>query len=48
MIIDSNGNMFEDRRKKQTNRRKNECDSAGGRRTADRRKAPEQVTKKSK
>ena len=40
MIVDGNGNMFEDRRKKRDDRRKNEVDATGGRRNTDRRKAP--------
>lgn len=46
MIVDKNGNMFEDRRKKTNDRRQNDCDTKGGRRETDRRKAPEQVSKK--
>ena len=45
MIVDSKGNMFEDRRKK-NDRRQTECDVKGGRRETDRRKAAEQVSKK--
>ena len=46
MIVDKNGNMFEDRRKKTNDRRKNDFDVKGGRRGTDRRKAPEQAPKK--
>ena len=46
MIVDKNGNMFEDRRKKTNDRRQNDCDTKGSRRGTDRRKAPEQVSKK--
>ena len=46
MIVDKNGNMFEDRRKNTNDRRQNDCDTKGGRRGTDRRKAPEQVSKK--
>lgn len=46
MIVDKNGNMFEDRRKKTNDRRSNDFDTKGGRRGTDRRKAPEQVSKK--
>lgn len=46
MIIDSKGNMFEDRRKKSNDRRQNDCDVKGGRRGTDRRKAPDQIKKK--
>ena len=38
MIVDKNGNMFEDRRKKTNDRRQNDCDTKGGRRGTDRRK----------
>lgn len=46
MIVDKEGRMFEDRRKQGEDRRKNDCDTKGGRRETDRRKAPEQVPKK--
>lgn len=39
MIVDKKGRMFEDRRS-------NDFDTKGGRRGTDRRKAPEQVSKK--
>ena len=45
MIVDKKGRMFEDRRKQSRDRRQNECDTKGGRRKIDRRKAPEQVAK---
>lgn len=41
MIVDKDGNLFEDRRKK--DRRKSEISVDGNKRKADRRKAPEQV-----
>lgn len=43
MIVDGNGKMFEDRRKKSNDRRENRFDAKGGRRGEDRRKAPKQV-----
>lgn len=43
MIVDGNGKMFEDRRKKSNDRRENKFDVNGGRRGEDRRKAPKQV-----
>ncbi len=46
MIVDSKGNMFEDRRKKKNDRRQVECDVKGGRRGTDRRKAPQQEKNK--
>ena len=46
MIIDKKGRIFEDRRKQSENRRENNFDAKGGRRGTDRRKAPEQVSKK--
>ena len=39
MIVDSKGNMFENRRKENGDRRKNKIDSTGGRRKGDRRMA---------
>ncbi len=45
MIVDGKGNLFEDRRKN-SNRRKSEYDEKGGRRGVERRKAPDQLTKK--
>ena len=42
MIIDGKGNIFEDRRKQNNDRRQNEFDAKGGRRGTDRRKQPEQ------
>ena len=44
MIVDKKGRMFEDRRKQNGDRRSNDFDTKGGR--TDRRKAPEQVSKK--
>ena len=38
MIVDKNGNLFEDRRKNKGERRKVEIDKTGGRRKEDRRK----------
>ena len=46
MIVDKKGRMFEDRRKQSEDRRQNDYDTKGGRREKDRRKAPEQVSKK--
>lgn len=48
MIVDSNGKIFEDRRKKDnSNRRKNTFDAIGGRRKQGRRKEDlEQENKK--
>ena len=46
MIVDKKGRMFEDRRKQGGDRRGNDFDVKGGRRGEDRRKAPEQVSKK--
>lgn len=43
MIVDSKGNMFENRRKERTDRRKNDIDTTGGRRQNDRRKAAPQL-----
>ncbi len=40
MIVDSKGNMFEDRRKSRSERRKASDDVDGGRRREDRRKTP--------
>lgn len=45
MIVDKNGRMFEDRRNKKTDRRKNEIDSTGGRRKEDRRKENNKIRK---
>ena len=39
MIVDNNGNVFEDRRKENSDRRKNKVDATGGRRQGERRKA---------
>ncbi len=54
MIVDSNGRLFEDRRKRKRDRRESEIDTTGGRRIEDRRKAnnkikvkPEHLDKKS-
>ena len=38
MIVDKKGNLFEDRRKNRTDRRKVEIDKTGGRRKDERRK----------
>lgn len=46
MVVDKKGRIFEDRRKQTGDRRENDFDAKGGRRKADRRKAPEQVSKK--
>ncbi|MCI9177781.1 MAG: hypothetical protein HFJ28_04315 [Clostridia bacterium] len=37
MVVDGKGKIFEDRRKKSEDRRKNEIDKDGGRRKTDRR-----------
>lgn len=46
MVVDKKGKIFEDRRKQSGDRRENDFDKEGGRRKKDRRKAPEQVSKK--
>ncbi len=43
MIVDKDGNMFDNRRKGRQDRRISETDKTGGRRKEDRRKAPEQL-----
>ena len=46
MVVDKKGQIFEDRRKQSGDRRKNDFDKEGGRRKRNRRKEPEQVSKK--
>ena len=46
MIVDKNGNMFEDRRKNKTERRRVEIDKTGGRRIEDRRKEDNKIKHK--
>lgn len=48
MIIDKNGNLFEDRRKNKNDRRKVEFDVTGGRRSNDRRKDDKKIIKTKK
>lgn len=45
MIVDGKGQIFEDRRKKSEDRRKNEFDAKGGRRGEDRRKVEQKEVK---
>lgn len=42
MIVDGKGNLFENRRKANSDRRKNTKEATGGRRKADRRVANQQ------
>lgn len=46
MIVDKKGNMFEDRRKNTNGRRQDDSENKGAKKGNDRRKAPEQVSKK--
>ena len=46
MIVDKKGNLFEDRRKNKTDRRKVEIDKTGGRRKTDRRKEENKISHK--
>jgi len=39
MIVDNKGNVFENRRKENSDRRKNKIDATGGRRQGERRKS---------
>lgn len=43
MIVDRRGRLFEDRRKKDSDRRTTEIDTTGGRRIEDRRKADNKI-----
>lgn len=43
MIVDRKGRLFEDRRKKDSDRRTTEIDTTGGRRIEDRRKADNKI-----
>ncbi len=45
MIVDGKGNVFENRRKENSERRKNKVDATGGRRQGERRKSTSQNKK---
>lgn len=46
MIVDRKGNLFEDRRKNNKNSIQNGCDTKSEKRGVERRKAPDQITKR--